>query len=272
MRGVLEHMDKNMRNERFWIGAKPAKQKTKSTVTTADKSDKTVITYNEDDKTHSIYLTDYITGPEDYTNVFDTMLNATEDETLFFILVTGGGRLDTTNKIRGLAQITKARTVALVGDVASAGTILALSFDDIIVMPNIEFMIHNYSGGVGGKAHEIYTHSAFLQKEMPKAFRAYYKDFLTEEELINVLAGQDLYLNSEEVEERWDRVLKARDAENLALQKESQAEQNEVFKQILEDNGYVVQLKDMPTPKGTAKGKSKPKATTYKHDDEDYKF
>lgn len=269
-------MDKNTRNERFWIGARPAKQKTKSTVNVTDKSDKTVITYNENDKAYSIYLTDYITGPEEYTNVFDTMLNATEDETIFFILVTGGGRLDTTNKLRGLAQITKARTVALVGDVASAGTILALSFDDMVVMPNIEFMIHNYSGGVGGKAHEIYTHSAFLQKEMPKSFRAYYKDFLTEEELVNVLAGQDLYLNSEEVEERWDRVLKARDAENLIIQKESQFEQNEMFKQILEDNGYIVQLKDAPVPKGTAKGiaksKSKPKVIPYEHDDEGYRY
>ena len=101
------------------------------------KDDKVQITYNEDELAFNVYLTDVISGPEDYTIVFDTLLNAREDETIRFILATPGGRLDTVNKIRGLAELTKARTIAVIGDVASAGTILALSFDDIVVMPNI---------------------------------------------------------------------------------------------------------------------------------------
>lgn len=269
MTGILQHQTKSARNDRFWLGAKPLEQKTKGNKVQAIKEDKTIITFNEEENAYSVYLTDYISGPEDYTNVFDTMLNAIDGQSIFFILVTGGGRLDTTNKIRGLAQITKARTVALVGDVASAGTVLALSFDDMVVMPNIEFMIHNYSGGVGGKAHEIYTHSAFLQKEMPKTFKAYYKSFLTDAELANVLAGQDLYLNSEEVEERWDRVLKARDAEELIMQKEAQDEQNKAFISILEEQGF--KITDTSIKVKITKKPSKSKVN-YEHDDEEYKF
>lgn len=206
----------------------------------AIKDDKVQITYNEDDLSFNIYLTDIIRGPEDYTNVFDTLINAREDETIRFILATPGGRLDTVNKIRGLAELTKARTIAVVGDVASVGTILALSFDDIVVMPNIEFFIHNYSGGVGGKGHELYAHAAFLQKEMPKIFEDFYKTFLTPSEILEVLSGQDLYLNAEEVEQRWEKVLQHRDEEIQKANADEQAEQNKTFISILEEQGYKI--------------------------------
>lgn len=206
----------------------------------AIKDDKVQITYNEDDLSFNVYLTDVISGPEDYTNVFDTLINAREDETIRFILATPGGRLDTVNKIRGLAELTKARTVAVVGDVASAGTILALSFDDIVVMPNIEFMIHNYSGGTGGKGHEIYTHVAFLQKEMPRVFKDFYSVFLSDEEIDLVISGQDLYLNAEEVEQRWEKVLQHREEEIQKANADEQAEQNKVFISILEEQGYKI--------------------------------
>lgn len=243
MTGSLQHQNPEDRNNRYWLANTTNKPKDTH-------KDRVTITYNTQDKSYNIYLTDYITGPEEYTNVFDTLLNAVEENTIIFILATGGGRLDTTNKIRGLAKITKAKTVAIVGDVASAGTILALSFDDIIVIPNIEFMIHNYSGEVGGKAHEIYTHSAFLQKEMPQVFKEYYKDFLTEEELSSVLLGQDIYLNSFEVEERWENVIKVRDKHKMLIKEDEINKQNLNFKKILEKNGYVVKLQDIPTPKG----------------------
>ena len=213
--------------------------------------EKVTIDYDEDTKSFNIYLTDIITGPEDYTNVFNTLLIAKEDETIRFILSTPGGRLDTVNKIRGLAQITLGRTVAVVGDVASAGTILALSFDEMIVMPNIEFMIHNYSGGVGGKGHELYSHAKFLQKEMPKVFRDFYKDFLTEPEISEVLSGQDIYLNAEEVEERWENVLNVRYAAAQAIEAEQLAQETENLIKTLQDRGYNVSEVKVPKTKGT---------------------
>lgn len=237
------------------------------------KEDKVQITYNEDELAFNVYLTDVITGPEDYTNVFDTLINAREDETIRFILATPGGRLDTTNKIRGLAQLTKARTIAIVGDVASAGTILALSFDDIIVMPNIEFMIHNFSGAAYGKGHEIYAHAAFMQKEMPKVFKDFYDEFLTAEEIDLVIAGQDLYLNAEEVEERWAKVLTHRDELMAEANREAQANQNATFISILEDQGYKVidnKAEVKPTVKPTKKKPIKVSIEEYKVKDKEF--
>lgn len=197
-------------------------------------------TYNNEELAFNIYITDVITGPEDYINVFDILINAREDEIIRFILSTPGGRLDTINKIRGLADLTKAKTIAVIGDVASAGTILALSFDDIVVMPNIEFFVHNYSGGVGGKGHELYAHAAFLQKEMPKIFKDFYAGFLTAEEIDLIIAGQDLYLNAEEVEERWANVLTYRDEVMAESNREAQTNQNSTLITILEEQGYKV--------------------------------
>lgn len=217
----------------------------------AEKGHKAEITYDEDDRIYNIYITDEITGPEDYTNVFDTFVLAKENETIRVFLATPGGRLDTTNKIRGLALMTRARTIAVVGDVASAGTILALCFDEMVVLPNIEFMIHNYSGGARGKGHEVYSAVNFLQKEMPRIFKDYYDVFLTDEEIADVIAGNDLYLNSDEVAERWER--KVRHFEQLLEleQIEEQKQQLAQAKTLLEANGYIVKnpssiVKDNP--------------------------
>lgn len=224
------------------------------------KEHKVDISYDEDEKAFNIYLTDVITGPEDYTNVFDTFILAREDEIIRVFLVTPGGRLDTTNKIRGLASMTKAKTIAIVGDVASAGTILALSFDEMIVLPNIEFMIHNYSGGAGGKGHEIYSHVEFLQKEMPRIFKDFYDVFLTDEEIADVISGNDLYLNSEQVAERWERKMQYQDkllAQELAEEKQ---EQLDMAKEFLVEHGFIVTQLDIPTP--TTKPKTKRKSPT----------
>lgn len=218
--------------------------------------DKVKVIYDEASKVFNIYITDVITGPDEYTNVFETLLEARDDETIRFILSTPGGRLDTINKIRGLAQLTEAHTVAVVGDVASAGTILALSFDDIIVLPNIEFFIHNYSGGVGGKGHELYAHAAFLQKEMPKIFEDFYKDFLTPTEILEVLSGQDIYLNADEVNERWQNVMRVREAELDAILAEDKEAQKEYHLEALNKLGYNTKEEPAQTK---APSKKKPK-------------
>lgn len=217
--------------------------------------DKVQITYDEEEKSFNIYITDVITGPEDYTNVFDTFLLAHEDETIRVLLATPGGRLDTVNKIRGLSSMTKARTIAIVGDVASAGTILALSFDEMIVLPNIEFMVHNYSGGVFGKGHELYTHAKFLQNEMPKIFTDFYKDFLTPEEIEEVLSGQDLYLNAEQVAERWDRVVEVKEELYQNAHKEQVETQISNTINYLKENGYTVTKPTEPVKKTKVKPK-----------------
>jgi ATP-dependent protease ClpP protease subunit len=174
---------------------------------------KTDIFYNEEKKTFSIYITDVVTAPSDYVNVLNTFEQAREDETIEVWFCTPGGRKDTLDLIRGAAERTEAFTKAILGDVASAGTIIPLAFDDLEALPNTEFMIHNYSGGAFGKHHELITQADFMKLEYPEMFRRYYKHFLTDEEVEYVIAGNDIYLNADEVNERWQRVLAFRESE-----------------------------------------------------------
>ena len=244
------------------VSAKP----NKANISQDTKEYKTVITFNQEDSAYNIYLTSEITEPNDYTNVFDTLLNAKDGDTVRFMLATPGGRLDTTNKIIGLAQITKARTVAVIGDVASAGTILALAFDDLVVLPNSEFMIHAASSGSWGKYHEILAGVKFWEGEMPKCFKEYYKDFLTPKEIEYVIKGNDLYFNSEEVERRWDLVLEARDKELAEDARLNFEETLEEYKQVLQNNGYVISK-----PRSVSLGTTKqPKVKPKKQVEEDY--
>jgi ATP-dependent protease ClpP protease subunit len=45
----------------------------------------------------------------------------------------------------------KAKVIGqLSGTVASAGTLITMACDEIVVTPHLSFMIHNYSGGMAG--------------------------------------------------------------------------------------------------------------------------
>ena len=174
---------------------------------------KTEIIYDESTKTFHMYLLGAITAPEDYTNVLTTFNTARDDETIRCYFSGPGGRKDTTDIIRHAVYNTNATTIAIIGDCASADTIIPLAFDDLEVMPNVEYMIHSISSGYYSKYHEVVASMDFWKKEMPNSLRSYYKDFLTEEEIEYVIAGNDIYLNSQQVEERWQRVQEVRNAE-----------------------------------------------------------
>lgn len=188
---------------------------------------KTEIYYDESKRLFTAYVTDEITAPSEYTNVFNMFAQAKEDETIEVLFCTPGGRKDTLDLFRAAAEKTEAFTKAILGDVASAGTIIPLAFDDLEALPNTEFMIHSASSGQYAKYHEFIAGAEFWKKEMPECFRNYYKDFLSPDEMEYVIAGNDIYLNADEVNERWQNVMRVREAELdeiLEANKEAQKE------------------------------------------------
>jgi ATP-dependent protease ClpP protease subunit len=217
---------------------------------------KTDIFYNEDRKTFSVYITDVITAPSDYVNVLNTFEQAREDETIEVWFCTPGGRKDTLDLIRAAAERTEAYTKAILGDVASAGTIIPLAFDELEALPNTEFMIHCYSAGTYGKHHELLTQADFMKAEYPEMFRRYYKHFLTDEEIEYVIAGNDIYLNSIEVNERWQRVIAFREAELEQLIEADREATREHYIAELNKLGVDVQ-QTLVVPETTTKAKTK---------------
>jgi ATP-dependent protease ClpP protease subunit len=107
--------------------------------------------------------------------------------------------------IREAILKSKACTIAhLSGTVASAATVIGLSCDDLLVSPFLSFMAHNYFHGVQGTGNQVKDYVDFTDRELKRAFRLIYTNFLTEEEIQLVTErDKEVWLNEVEVAERW---------------------------------------------------------------------
>lgn len=159
---------------------------------------------NEEIKELTVYLTDEIADPMKYSELYHRVKNLPADYVVHFIINTPGGAIDSALMIVDAMKTTAARKIGhLSGSIASAGTIIALACDELIIGNYISFMVHNYSTGMTGKGHEIKAYQNFVEQNLTEAFTDFYKGFLTTEEIEEVIDGEDFYFNAKEVEERW---------------------------------------------------------------------
>lgn len=153
-----------------------------------------------------VYLTDGIGEPFIYNELCYRLKNASPDDTFNIHLNTPGGHVDSAFMIIDAIKQSAATTVAcLSGTVASAGTMLALACDNIHSADHIGFMIHNYSAGMVGKGNELKARQKFTDESLEAAFKEFYKHFLTDKEMKEVIDGQDYWLSKDEVLRRWQR-------------------------------------------------------------------
>lgn len=191
--------------------------------------------FQEDDHTYNVYISKPITAPSKYIQLFELLRSADETETINFFLNTPGGRLDTTAQLLHAMAETKAETVAhLVSGVASAGTMIALACDNMAVYPYGYMMIHNASGGAGYDKINLMAQGAIHAAEWcADIANNVYKHFLTDEEIERLKKNEDYYFTSEEILERWERVLVAREEMMESVQTEQNAAQQDALKNIL---------------------------------------
>jgi ATP-dependent protease ClpP protease subunit len=154
--------------------------------------------------TTEAYLSDGIGEPGYYNELCHILRKAESHETVVIYLNSPGGIIDAAFMIIDAITCSKAHVVAhLTGMVASAATMIALTCDEIIVSKHLSFMIHNYSGGMQGKGHEMKARQEFADKSLEKAFTSFYGGFLTKDEIKEVIDGKDLWMDEDEVLERW---------------------------------------------------------------------
>lgn len=151
---------------------------------------------------HNVYLDHDIDEPKYYRALFSLLDAASDLDSFKFIIDTDGGRSDTMLHLMSSIEKTSAHTVAEIHKAYSAGSCIALSCDEISVMSFSTLMIHKGSMGMGGTANEVETHVDFNRKHDKEVFEKIYKDFLTDEEIQNVLDGKTYYFNAEEIKER----------------------------------------------------------------------
>lgn len=163
------------------------------------------------------YLTDGIEEPASYNELCHILKTAVRGDTITLHINTPGGMVDSAFMINDAIKASKATVTAhLTGTVASAGTLIALSCDKLVVSDHLSFMIHNYSAGMMGKGHEMKARQEFMDSSLNEAFKAFYNGFLSEEEMDSVIDGKDLWMGTSEVIERWNNKLNKNKASKVA--------------------------------------------------------
>lgn len=161
---------------------------------------------SKDGRDTTVYLTDSITHPSEYNKLCYVLDSARPGDTVTIHINNGGGHIDSAFQIINSMKNSKAHIIGkLSGTVASASTVISLHCHELVVADYTAFMIHNYSGGVVGKGHEIKAHQEFIDRELNTAFRAIYAGFLTEKEMTQVINGRDIWIGKDEVLTRWER-------------------------------------------------------------------
>lgn len=160
---------------------------------------------------YEFYLSGAITEPEDYVEWFDTIRNATENDTVKVYINSHGGVVETAIQFMRVLTETDAHVICSIeGACMSAATMVFLCASEFEITPFTLFMMHNYSGGIFGKGAEIYDQAVFERKWSTEFLHHIYKDFLTTKEINALLDNKDIWLSSSEVMERCQKLANAR--------------------------------------------------------------
>lgn len=162
----------------------------------------------------SIFLSSMIGSPIEYVEMINRIKQATENDVIYIYLNTPGGNLETGVQIINAIRNTPAHVVVSLESVAhSLGTLIFLSGDELQIHDNCLMMFHNFSTGMYGKGHEITAEIEAVNKWYNKMFRKICVPFLTTEEIEQVIDGRDLWLETDEIKRRLNRMTKEEEIE-----------------------------------------------------------
>lgn len=169
---------------------------------------------------YEFYITGTIEEASEYITWFDLIRHADETDVIKIYINSYGGDLFTAIQFMRVLAETKATVIASVeGACMSAATMIFLCCSQYEVTPHSVFMFHNYSGGTIGKGGEMIDQLLHERQWSQNLMKEVYKDFLTEEEIDNMLNNRDYWMSGTEVVER----INARSVKWLeALEKETE--------------------------------------------------
>ena len=161
------------------------------------------------------YLTQDIGILSKYDDWYIACEEATENDLINVHINSFGGCLETALQIHNALMMTRATVfVHIEGACCSGASIIAMAGDQHIIAPNAYMMIHSWTGGTYGKFGNVIENSEFQTKWFKAVMFRCYKDFLSEKEIESVLDGKDVWLDSKEVESRYEKNGKEHDKEN----------------------------------------------------------
>ena len=155
----------------------------------------------------SFYLSGNILESHYYTELFYTLRTAIDTDLIYLHLNTSGGDFDTGLQIINNMQASSANVVTVLEARAySMGAFIFLAGDEWVVHDNCQLLFHIYSGSFAGRGNEqqaeVHAVSSWFEKFMTRTCQP----FLTPAEIKDVLKGSDVWMDSDEIRRRMERI------------------------------------------------------------------
>ena len=189
----------------------------------------------------TIFITEEIGDTSSFREVLSTIDAALPGDRIILKLETPGGYMTSAIALRDAIMTTQAQVIAeVIGDVASAGTIIALSCHGLYAADHIMFMCHHFTGGTYGKGHGLKAQHKFIHPRAEGLMFEVYKSFMSKKEIKQLIKGDDFYFSKEEVDERWAGVIDYRNAKVVLEQSEKADRDDKAMLAHLVSKGYKI--------------------------------
>lgn len=161
----------------------------------------------------SYYLCGDILEPQYYTELFYTLRTASDTDLVYLHLNSPGGDFNTGLQIMNNALASNARVVTILEARAySMAALIFLCGDELIVHDNCQLMFHIYSGSFVGKGNEQQAEVIAIGGWFEKVMSRICSPFLSQHEIANILKGSDVWMDSDEIRRRLQKLTKAQAA------------------------------------------------------------
>jgi ATP-dependent Clp protease, protease subunit len=158
----------------------------------------------------SFYLSGNILESHYYTDLFYTLRTAVETDLIYLHLNTSGGDFDTGLQIINNMQASSANVITVLEARAySMGAFIFLAGDEFVVHDNCQLLFHIYSGSFAGRGNEQQAEVLAVSNWFEKFMTRTCQPFLTATEIKDVLKGSDVWMDSDEIRRRLERIRRA---------------------------------------------------------------
>lgn len=170
----------------------------------------------------SYYICGDIVEPQYYTELFHTLRTASSTDLVYLHLNSPGGDLNTGLQIINNMRASQARVVTILeGRAYSMAALIFLCGDELIVHDTCQLMFHTYSGNFAGKGNEQQAEVLAVSSWFEKIMRRLCVPFLSENEIKQILKGSDVWMDSDEIHHRLQRMQRAQSAASTGPKKTS---------------------------------------------------
>lgn len=171
-------------------------------------------TYTHTQTVYDILLDEPIEEPKYYRDAFHVLRTASEMDMVRIIINSPGGLLSSAIAFRNAIAEANCPVIAVIeGECHSAASMIACSCDDMEVKDYASSLVHSASYGSMGTSSNIQAHVDFTTKQTQKFIREVYEDFLSDQEIDEVLKNREIWLDADEIRERWENVQEMRKLE-----------------------------------------------------------